>query len=121
MGLVGWSLIVLGVALLVSPPLRRALVSKVLFPVGYALYVRRPGFLLHRHFSMSSASAPKAPHTLIDSSSITSAGSGGAQVRVVPIPVLEDNYSSLLLPPASKTAALVGPADPAPILKVLKE
>lgn len=121
MGVLLWSLIVVAVALALSPALRKALVSKVLFPAGYALYTRQPGFLLHRHLAMSSAASPKVPHTKIDAEAITQDGAGEAAVRVVPIPVLEDNYAYLITHAASKTAVLVDPADPAPILAVLKE
>lgn len=68
---------------------------------------------------MSSPSKITVPHTKVDR--ITEDGEGERQVRVVPIPILSDNYSYLLLHPASRTAALVDPADPYPIVKVLQD
>jgi hypothetical protein len=107
-------------ALAVSPALRRALFQRVLFPAGYFLYTQQiPGYTLHQARFMSSPTKVKVPHTKIDK--VTEDGEGALAIQVVPIPVLDDNYAYLVLHPASRTAALVDPADPYPILKVLQE
>ena len=68
---------------------------------------------------MSSASKPKTPHTKVDRP--TTDGEGDEEVTVVPVPLLDDNYSYVLLHKASRTAALVDPADPYPVVKLMQE
>lgn len=68
---------------------------------------------------MSSASKPKTPHTKVDRP--TTDGEGDDEVTVVPVPLLDDNYSYVLLHKASRTAALVDPADPYPVVKLMQE
>jgi hypothetical protein len=103
----------------------RRIFDHVLFPVGYSVYNSRVfGLNIIHRLQMSNATtngaAPHA-HTHVDASDATSSGEGAANVTVRPIAILGDNYSYLLAHAASKTLALVDPADPAPIRRVLQE
>lgn len=62
---------------------------------------------------MSSRSGPAEPHTKVTAPVVD----GDVQVELIPL--FGDNYSYLLLHAATKTAALVDPADPAPIQRAL--
>jgi hypothetical protein len=114
MSLLLWSFALIAVAFALSPALRRWTFNHVVFPFGYFLYTSKfAGYTLHQARYMSSRESPAVPHTKVDS--IKSYGEGDAAVKVVPVPLLEDNYSYLILHEKSKTAAVVDPADPFPI------
>jgi hypothetical protein len=87
---------------------------------SYYLYTRRfPGYSIHRTFVMSSRATPATPHSKVDTEAPVLDQGGKIQLHLIPL--FGDNYSYLLLHPASKTMALVDPADPAPVLKVLEQ
>jgi glyoxylase-like metal-dependent hydrolase (beta-lactamase superfamily II) len=113
------SVVVLLLVACISPAFRKASFARC-FSLGYWLYTKRvPGYTLHKAFLMSSAEKPKTPHT--NGILPTIEGEGDNEITVLPIALLGDNYSYLLLHSASKTAALVDPADPAPVLETLKQ
>lgn len=119
-----WPAVALGVPLVAVaavPSLRRFVFNRVLFPIGYSLYTGGAGLLLHQRRYMSSATKKYTPHSIVSADSLPTYGSGNKALRVVPIPLFDDNYSYLILHDASMTAALVDPADPLPVINILKQ
>ena len=108
------------ILLLLRPGLRTTLINKVLFPPAYKLYTSRiVGYTFHSLAFMSSSTNPSKAHSIIDA--VKTYGEGDGAFQVVPIPVLGDNFSYLLLHKHSKTCALVDPADPHPVTQVLEQ
>jgi hypothetical protein len=102
--------------------LGRRVFDNVLFPIGYGVYNSRLlGYNVIHRLQMSSAASPAAAHTHVTAADATTLGSGASSVSVRPIPILGDNYAYLLAHAASKTLALVDPASPEPIRRVLEE
>lgn len=84
---------------------------KGVFRLGYLVYLTRVGAWLHAR----NLPAPNAaPHSAAGSPAVLST----ASVHVVPI--LDNNYAYVLVDAATRTAAVVDPADPAPVLRAVR-
>ncbi|XP_068543293.1 probable hydrolase PNKD isoform X1 [Anas acuta] len=111
----------LGAAAWLSPALRRfaavlmALAGPLLFRLGYRLYARtRLGFLFHQ-WQVKKA-RERFPHGHSVTQPLVFRG-----MKIVPIPVLANNYSYLVIDTGSRRAAVVDPSDPVAVQAVIEE
>ncbi|XP_064370845.1 probable hydrolase PNKD isoform X1 [Dromaius novaehollandiae] len=113
------------VSLLLCPALRRlarraaaalmALAGPLLFRVGYSLYARtRLGYLFYKR--QVKKARERYPHGHSVSQPV-----GFGAVKILPIPVLSNNYSYLVIDTGSGRAAVVDPSDPLAVQAVIEE
>lgn len=90
-------------------------IKSTVFPLLYSLYTTRVGYHLHNKLFTSSATMSKLH------SQFTTERIDCNTFFVIRLPILEDNYSYLIVEKSSQQAALVDPADPELILHTLQQ
>lgn len=98
----------------------KPIIQSAVFNLGYRLFnTKTIGYNAFRLFTKMSAAAntnSTNPHSIVKPSLIQY-----GSFSVQPIPILSDNYSYLIIDNSSKQAAIVDPAQPEIVLKVLSE
>ncbi|KAM6307212.1 putative thioesterase PNKD [Aegotheles albertisi] len=102
-------------------PLRRAaaalmaLASPLLFRLGYSLYARtRLGFLFYQRQVRKARERYPHGHSVPQPCCFPG-------VKILPIPVLSNNYSYLVIDTASRRAAVIDPSDPLAVQAAIEE
>ncbi|KAF3842953.1 hypothetical protein F7725_001802 [Dissostichus mawsoni] len=89
--------------------------EKPLFRIAYTLYTKtRLGYLYYKRQMRKAREQYPAGHS-------TSQPMEFNGIKIIPIPVLSDNYSYLVIDTASSVAVVVDPADPQKVQAVLEE
>uniref|UniRef100_A0A8B9SQP1 Metallo-beta-lactamase domain-containing protein n=1 Tax=Anas platyrhynchos TaxID=8839 RepID=A0A8B9SQP1_ANAPL len=92
-----------------------ALAGPLLFRLGYRLYARtRLGFLFHQR--QVKKARERFPHGHSVTQPLVFRG-----MKIVPIPVLDNNYSYLVIDTGSRRAAVVDPSDPVAVQAAIEE
>ncbi|XP_034740546.1 probable hydrolase PNKD [Etheostoma cragini] len=89
--------------------------EKPLFRIAYTLYTRtRLGYMFYKRQMRKARENFPAGHSTAQAMEFNG-------IKIIPIPVLSDNYSYLVIDTASSVAVVVDPADPQTVQEVLKE
>ncbi|XP_030638371.1 putative hydrolase PNKD [Chanos chanos] len=130
-----WTLYFLGVVIisggfyiyrLCRDPRKSALISglfmrlmarteKSLFKIAYALYTRtKLGYMFHKRQMRKARERYPTGHSKTQSTSLNG-------IKIIPVPILSDNYSYVVIDTASNLAVVVDPADPQAVQACLEE
>ncbi|XP_041118032.1 probable hydrolase PNKD isoform X2 [Polyodon spathula] len=89
--------------------------EKPLFRMAYTLYTRtKLGYMFYKRQVRKARERFPSGHSTVQPTTINS-------VKIVPIPVLTDNYSYLIIDTTSNAAAVVDPADPEMVQACLEQ
>ncbi|XP_049905757.1 probable hydrolase PNKD [Epinephelus moara] len=89
--------------------------EKPLFRIAYTLYTRtRLGYMYYKRQMRKAREHYPAGHSTAQPVEFNG-------IKIIPIPVLSDNYSYLVIDTASSVAVVVDPADPQTVQAVLEE
>ncbi|XP_040057079.2 putative hydrolase PNKD isoform X2 [Gasterosteus aculeatus] len=89
--------------------------EKPLFRIAYALYTKTAlGYMYYKRQMRKAREQFPAGHSAARPTEMDG-------IKIIPIPVLSDNYSYLVIDTASGVAAVVDPADPQTVQAVLEE
>ncbi|KAM9235381.1 putative thioesterase PNKD [Leptosomus discolor] len=98
-----------------AAPLLMALAGPLLFRVGYSLYARtRLGYLFYQR--QVKKARERYPHGHSTPQPCCFPG-----VKILPIPVLSNNYSYLVIDTGSRRAAVIDPSDPLAVQAAIEE
>ncbi|XP_057707839.1 probable hydrolase PNKD [Corythoichthys intestinalis] len=89
--------------------------EKPLFRMAYTLYTKtRLGYMFYKRQMRKARERYPTGHSTVLPMQLSG-------MKIIPIPVLSDNYSYLIIDTTSSVAAVVDPADPQTVQEVLKE
>ncbi|XP_008327114.1 putative hydrolase PNKD [Cynoglossus semilaevis] len=89
--------------------------EKPLFRIAYTLYTRtRLGYMYYKRQMRKAREQFPAGHSTVQPMEFS-------DLKIIPIPVLSDNYSYLIIDKTSSVAVVVDPADPQTVQAVLEE
>ncbi|RXM99296.1 putative hydrolase PNKD [Acipenser ruthenus] len=89
--------------------------EKPLFRIAYTLYTRtKLGYMFYKRQVRKARERFPSGHSTVQPTTINN-------VKIVPIPVLTDNYSYLIIDTTSNAAAVVDPADPEMVQACLEQ
>ncbi|XP_026874239.2 probable hydrolase PNKD [Electrophorus electricus] len=89
--------------------------EKPLFWIAYSLYSRtKLGYMFHKRQMKKAREKFPTGHSRTQPTTING-------VKIIPVPVLSDNYSYVIIDTASRLAAVVDPADPKSVQACLEE
>ncbi|XP_026563793.1 probable hydrolase PNKD [Pseudonaja textilis] len=98
-----------------SPLMPMALAGPLLFRIGYNLYAHtRLGYLLYKRQVKKARQRYPQGHSIPQTVEFNG-------LKILPIPVLSDNYSYLVVDTVSKSAVVVDPSDPLAVQRVIQE
>ncbi|KTG00695.1 hypothetical protein cypCar_00025281 [Cyprinus carpio] len=89
--------------------------EKPLFWIAYSLYTRtKLGYIFHKRQIRKAQERYPAGHSRTQPTIING-------IKIIPVPILSDNYSYVVIDTASNMAVVVDPADPQPVQACLEE
>ncbi|XP_073707753.1 probable hydrolase PNKD [Garra rufa] len=89
--------------------------EKPLFWIAYSLYTRtRLGYVFHKRQMRKARERYPAGHSRTQPTIING-------IKIIPVPILSDNYSYVVIDMESNMAVVVDPADPQPVQACLEE
>ncbi|XP_050969380.1 probable hydrolase PNKD [Labeo rohita] len=89
--------------------------EKPLFWIAYSLYTRtRLGYIFHKRQMRKARERYPAGHSRTQPTIING-------IKIIPVPILSDNYSYVVIDTTSNMAVVVDPADPQPVQACLEE
>ncbi|TRY82800.1 hypothetical protein DNTS_025569 [Danionella cerebrum] len=89
--------------------------EKPLFWLAYSLYTRtKLGYIFHKRQMRKARERYPTGHSRTQTTVING-------IKIIPVPILSDNYSYVVIDTASNMAVVVDPADPQPVQECLEE
>uniref|UniRef100_A0A9J8DGM5 PNKD metallo-beta-lactamase domain containing n=2 Tax=Cyprinus carpio TaxID=7962 RepID=A0A9J8DGM5_CYPCA len=89
--------------------------EKPLFWIAYSLYTRtKLGYIFHKRQMKKARERYPAGHSKTQPTVING-------IKIIPVPILSDNYTYVVIDTASNMAVVVDPADPQPVQACLEE